>query len=186
MAMERPSIAAAAFDRPSVRVRTLANIRWIAIFGQFITLLVVGLWFEFPLPWGSLLAAVGASMILNIGLSTLYERTDRMTGRELSLHLAFDLIQAGVLLFLTGGLSNPFALLLIVPVTIAATLLRARDIGGAGLRGADGGVAVGAAAALGGPTAGISAGLPVWHADRLCARHRVSGGLSVDGFGRGA
>jgi two-component system sensor histidine kinase RegB len=129
MAMERLSIAAAAFDRPSVRVRTLANIRWIAIFGQFITLLVVGLWFEFPLPWGSLLAAVGASMILNIGLSTLYERTDRMTGRELSLHLAFDLIQAGVLLFLTGGLANPFALLLIVPVTIAATLLRARDMG---------------------------------------------------------
>ncbi|MBU6164864.1 MAG: ActS/PrrB/RegB family redox-sensitive histidine kinase [Alphaproteobacteria bacterium] len=127
--MERPSIAAAAFDRPSVRVRTLANIRWIAIFGQFVTLLVVGLWFGFPLPWGSLLAAVGASMILNIGLSTLYERTDRMTGRELSLHLAFDLIQAGVLLFLTGGLANPFALLLIVPVTIAATLLRARDMG---------------------------------------------------------
>lgn len=129
MAMERPSIAAAAFDRPSVRVRTLANIRWIAIFGQLVTLLVVGLWFGFPLPWGSLLAAVGASMILNIGLSTLYERTDRMTGRELSLHLAFDLIQAGVLLFLTGGLANPFALLLIVPVTIAATLLRARDMG---------------------------------------------------------
>ena len=48
--MERPSIAAAAFDRPSVRVRTLANIRWIAIFGQLVTLLVVGLWFGFPLP----------------------------------------------------------------------------------------------------------------------------------------
>ncbi len=129
MAMERPSIAAAAFDRPGVRVRTLANIRWIAIVGQFTTLLVVGLWFGYPLPWGSMLAAVGASVILNVGLSTLYERTDRMTGRELSLHLAFDLIQAGVLLFLTGGLANPFALLLIVPVTIAATLLRARDMG---------------------------------------------------------
>lgn len=126
--MERPSIAAAAFDRPGVRVRTLATIRWIAIIGQFITLLVVGLGFGFPLPWGSLLAAVGASVILNFGLSTLYERNDRMTGRELALHLAFDLIQAGVLLFLTGGLANPFALLLIVPVTIAATLLTARDM----------------------------------------------------------
>jgi two-component system sensor histidine kinase RegB len=51
-----------------------------------------------------------------------------MTGRELSLHLAFDLIQAGVLLFLTGGLANPFALLLIVPITIAATLLTAREM----------------------------------------------------------
>lgn len=126
--MERPSIAAQAFDRPGVRVRTLANIRWIAILGQFTTLLVVGLWFGYPLPWGSLLAAVGASVILNFGLSTLYERSDRMTGRELSLHLAFDLIQAGVLLFLTGGLANPFALLLIVPVTIAATLLTAREM----------------------------------------------------------
>jgi two-component system sensor histidine kinase RegB len=126
--MERPSIAAAAFDRPGVRVRTLANIRWIAILGQFTALMVVGLWFGYPLPWGSLLAAVGASVILNVGLSTLYERTDRMTGQELALHLAFDLIQAGVLLFLTGGLTNPFALLLIVPVTIAATLLRAREM----------------------------------------------------------
>ena len=128
MAMERPSIAASAFDRPGVRVRTLAGIRWIAILGQFTTLLVVGLWFKYPLPWGSMLAAVGASVILNFGLSTLYERTDRMTGRELALHLAFDLIQAGVLLFLTGGLANPFALLLIVPVTIAATLLTAREM----------------------------------------------------------
>jgi two-component system, sensor histidine kinase RegB len=128
MAMERPSIAASAFDRPGVRVRTLAGIRWIAILGQFTTLLVVGLWFEYPLPWGSMLAAVGASVILNFGLSTLYERTDRMTGRELALHLAFDLIQAGVLLFLTGGLANPFSLLLIVPVTIAATLLTAREM----------------------------------------------------------
>ncbi|WP_017668689.1 ActS/PrrB/RegB family redox-sensitive histidine kinase [Sandarakinorhabdus sp. AAP62] len=126
--MERPSIAASAFDRPGVRVRTLAGIRWIAILGQFTTLLVVGLWFGYPLPWGSMLAAVGASVILNVGLSTLYERSDRMTGRELSLHLSFDLIQAGVLLFLTGGLANPFSLLLIVPVTIAATLLTAREM----------------------------------------------------------
>jgi signal transduction histidine kinase len=71
---------------------------------------------------------VGASVILNFGLSTLYERTERMTGRELALHLSFDLIQAGVLLFLTGGLANPFSLLLIVPVTIAATLLTAREM----------------------------------------------------------
>ncbi|MEI6484688.1 MAG: ActS/PrrB/RegB family redox-sensitive histidine kinase [Sphingomonadales bacterium] len=126
--MERPSIAASAFDRPGVRVRTLAGIRWIAILGQFTTLLVVGLWFGYPLPWGSLLAAVGASIILNAGLSGLYERGDRMTGNELALHLAFDLIQAGVMLFLTGGLVNPFALLLIVPVTIAATLLTAREM----------------------------------------------------------
>ncbi len=124
--MERPSIAAAAFDRPGVRVRTLANLRWIAIGGQFVTLVFVGLYLGYPLLWPSLIAAVLASAVLNIGLITLYGRNARLQGRDLVLHLAFDLIQAGVLLFLTGGLANPFAILLIVPVTIAATLLPAR------------------------------------------------------------
>jgi two-component system sensor histidine kinase RegB len=124
--MERPSIAAAAFDRPGVRIRTLAALRWIAISGQFVTLLFVGLYLKYPLLWPSLIAAVAASAILNIGLTTLYPRNARLQGPDLALHLAFDLVQAGVLLFLTGGLTNPFAILLIVPVTIAATLLTAR------------------------------------------------------------
>ena len=102
--MERPSIAASAFDRPGVRVRTLATLRWIAISGQFATLIVVGLYLRFPLPWESLLAAILASAILNIGLTTLDGRNARLQGRDLVLHLAFDLLQAGVLLFLTGGL----------------------------------------------------------------------------------
>ncbi|WP_310498592.1 ActS/PrrB/RegB family redox-sensitive histidine kinase [Sandarakinorhabdus sp.] len=127
--MERPSIASAAFDRPGVRVRTLAALRWIAIIGQTSTLVVVGLLMQYPLPWASLIAAIAASGIINIGLVTLYERSARLTGRELALHLAFDLIQAGVLLFLTGGIANPFSVLLIVPITIAATLLHARAMG---------------------------------------------------------
>jgi two-component system sensor histidine kinase RegB len=130
--MERPSIAAAAFDRPGVRIRTLAALRWIAISGQFVTLLFVGLYLQYPLLWPSLVAAVAASAVLNIGLTTLYPRNARLQGPDLALHLAFDLVQAGVLLFLTGGLTNPFAILLIVPVTIAATLLPARHMLGLG------------------------------------------------------
>ncbi len=124
--MESRSIAAAAFDRPGVRVRTLAGLRWIAIAGQFITLIVVGLYLRYPLPWPSLIIAVSASAVLNIGLTTLHPVNARLNGRELALHLAFDLVQAGVLLFLTGGLANPFSILVLVPVTIAATLLPAR------------------------------------------------------------
>ncbi|WP_439532994.1 ActS/PrrB/RegB family redox-sensitive histidine kinase [Polymorphobacter sp.] len=124
--METPSIAAAAFDRPGVRVRTLAVLRWIAIGGQFTTLIVVGLYLGYPLPWPSLIAAVAASAVLNVGLVTLYGRSARLQGPDLALHLGFDLVQAGVMLFLTGGLANPFAILLIMPVTIAATLLPAR------------------------------------------------------------
>ena len=116
----------AALERPGVRVRTLVAIRWIAIGGQFVTMIVVGLYLRYPLAWPSLAAAVSAAAVLNIGLSTLYPRNARLEGGEALLHLAFDLVQAGVLLFLTGGLTNPFVVLLVVPITISATLLSAR------------------------------------------------------------
>lgn len=120
------SFVSAAIERPGVRVRTLVALRWIAIGGQFVTLIVVGLYLRYPLPWSSLVLAVSAAAVLNIGLWTLYPRNARLGGREALLQFAFDLIQAGVLLFLTGGLANPFVVLLIVPVTISATLLSAR------------------------------------------------------------
>lgn len=113
-------------DVPDVRVRTLVALRWLGIVGQLATLAVVGLLLGFPLPWGPALAAIGASAMLNAGLVTLYPRHARLAGREALLHLAFDLVQLGVLVFLTGGLANPFSLLLLVPVTVAATLLSAR------------------------------------------------------------
>jgi two-component system sensor histidine kinase RegB len=125
--MENPrSLVSVAIERPGVRVRTLVTLRWIAIAGQFGTLIVVGLYLRYPLAWASLVAAVAAAAALNIGLATLYPRNARLNGRDALLQFAFDLVQAGVLLFLTGGLKNPFVILLIVPVTISATLLSAR------------------------------------------------------------
>ena len=121
-----PSLVAAALERPGVRVWTLVNLRWIAIGGQLATLVFVGLYLRFPLHWPSLIAAVAAAAVLNIGLATLYPRQARLQGNAVLLHLAFDLVQAGVLLYLTGGIDNPFAILLVVPVTISATLLPAR------------------------------------------------------------
>ena len=121
-----PSLVAAALERPGVRVWTLVNLRWIAIGGQLATLVYVGLYLRFPLHWPSLVAAVAAAAVLNIGLATLYQRQARLSGNAVLLHLAFDLAQAGVLLYLTGGIDNPFAVLLVVPVTISATLLPAR------------------------------------------------------------
>lgn len=115
-----------ALDRPAVRVRTLTQLRWAAVIGQMVTLVVVGLLLDFELPWAPVLAAVAASISLNFGLAWLHRWRDRIDGREATLHLGFDLAQLGVLLFLTGGLENPFALLLLVPVTISATLLSSR------------------------------------------------------------
>lgn len=116
-----------ALDQPGVRVQTLVLLRWMAIAGQLLALLVVGLGFHFTIPWPPALAAIAASISLNLGLSWLYQRNDRIDGRGALVHLGFDLVQLAVLLFLTGGLSNPFAVLLLVPVTISATLLSARE-----------------------------------------------------------
>ncbi|WP_448582832.1 ActS/PrrB/RegB family redox-sensitive histidine kinase [Thermaurantiacus sp.] len=113
-------------DQPGVEVRTLVRIRWAATLGQLATTLVVGLGFGFPIPWWPVLAAVGAGVSLNLGLIWLYRAQDRLDGPSAFWNLAFDLVQISVLLFLTGGLLNPFALWLLVPVTISATLLSLR------------------------------------------------------------
>ena len=102
------------------------QLRWAAVAGQFVTLLIVGAGLGFPIHWGPALAAIGASVMLNIGLQWLYRRHERIDSTSALVHLVFDLVQLSVLLFLTGGLANPFALLLLVPVTISATLLSAR------------------------------------------------------------
>lgn len=125
--MKAPAIfSLEALDPPGVRVRTLVGLRWIAITGQSVTLAVVGLQLDYPLPWPPALAAVGASILLNLGLLTVYAPQARLQGRDTLFHLGFDLVQLAVLLFLTGGLANPFAMLLVVPVTVAATLLSRR------------------------------------------------------------
>ncbi len=126
MAPRHPLGHLLALDRPGVRVRTLVQLRWAAIGGQLAALLTVGLWMGFPIPWAPTLAAVGASVSLNLGLQFLYRRRDRLDGGSALFHLGFDLAQLSVLLFLTGGLANPFAILLVVPVTISASFLSAR------------------------------------------------------------
>jgi two-component system, sensor histidine kinase RegB len=116
-----------ALAQPGVRVRTLIAIRWIAIAGQVATLALVRYAMDFPLAMGPALMAVLASVVLNIVLLLVYKPTAHLTGRQSSLQLAFDLVQLSVLLYLTGGLANPFAILILVPVTISATLLSGRS-----------------------------------------------------------
>lgn len=116
----------AALGQPGVRVRTLVRIRWLAIGGQSLTFLIIHFGLGFPFPYFGVICALLASVILNLGLLYLYPRSARLVGAEALLHLAFDLVQLGVLLFLSGGINNPFAVLMIVPVTVSATLLSRR------------------------------------------------------------
>jgi two-component system, sensor histidine kinase RegB len=115
-----------AFDR--ISLRRLVLIRWVAIAGQAVTLLVVHYAFDFHLPLLPALAVVGCSVLLNLFI-ILYRRTaTRLGEREAAFFLGYDLLQLGLLLYLTGGLQNPFAILILAPVTVAATILSWRPV----------------------------------------------------------
>ncbi len=109
-----------------VRLRTLINLRWLAIFGQGAAVLFATLQLELMLNLGMCILAIGASVVFNIASMIVYPENKRLSERETTLTLLFDLSQLVFLLYLTGGLNNPFALLILAPVTISATALRLR------------------------------------------------------------
>lgn len=111
----------------SVAARTLAAIRWVALGGQVATLLAVHFGFGFPLPLALALAIVAVPAVLNLTLIRRRAGRDRLNEREAAFYLGFDIIQLAALLFVTGGLGNPFALLLLAPVTVSATILSRRS-----------------------------------------------------------
>jgi two-component system, sensor histidine kinase RegB len=110
-----------------VRLRTLILLRWMAIAGQVAAILVASQAYALQLPLGLCALAVGFSALVNLALVMLFPENRRLSEAEAFLTLLFDLGQLAVLLFLTGGLTNPFALLVLAPVTISASVLRLRS-----------------------------------------------------------
>ena len=121
MAVDSPSVRYAQFGPTSrhIRLQTLVRLRWLAVAGQTVTVLIVGLLLRFPLPLQEAAILVGALAIANLALSAWFPQTHRLGPRSALALLAFDLLQMGALLFITGGLANPFAPLICVPVIIA-------------------------------------------------------------------
>ncbi|MFM8680272.1 MAG: ActS/PrrB/RegB family redox-sensitive histidine kinase [Alphaproteobacteria bacterium] len=117
------------FSRPfelatvgGVRLRTLLLVRWIAIAGQLAGVVVTAAGLGLRLPLAPLLTAIGASAVLNLALS-LWRPIPRLNEGATTVLLAWDTVQLAVLLYFTGGLDNPFALMLLAPVCVAATVL---------------------------------------------------------------
>jgi two-component system sensor histidine kinase RegB len=109
--------------RGGVRLRALVLIRWAAVAGQFFTAAVVHWGLGFTLPLLAVGGAIALSALLNLTVSLGRPGSARIDDREAAIFLAFDVLQLGVLLYLTGGLVNPFSLLLLAPVAIGATIL---------------------------------------------------------------
>ena len=106
-----------------LRLRTLVRLRWLAVIGQTGTVLFVNLVLGFPLPLGFCLAAIALSAWLNIFFTIRWRSTVRLPDKYAALLLGYDILQLAVLLYLTGGLQNPFAFLFLVPVTVSASSL---------------------------------------------------------------
>lgn len=110
----------------NVRLDTLVRLRWLAVIGQSTAVLVVQYALEFEFPFWACLAVIALSAVVNIALRLYFQSTQWLPPNWTTGLLAFDIAELGLLLFLTGGLQNPFAFLFLGPVLISATALPPR------------------------------------------------------------
>lgn len=112
--------------RRNVRLDTLIRLRWLSIIAQSFTVLIVYFGFELDLPLYSSLAVIALSAWLNIALGLLFKQARRLEASRAGWLLAFDILQLAILMYLTGGLDNPFSFFFLGPVLLSATALPAR------------------------------------------------------------
>ena len=102
--------------------KTLVFLRWIAIIGQLIAINLVffGLQLNFPIFIAYIIILIGFSTNLFLQFKI---KSIQLKDLDAIIFLIYDLIQLSILLYLTGGISNPFSILLIVPTIVSSTFL---------------------------------------------------------------
>ena len=121
--MHDTSSSGFARDARHLRLDTFVRLRWLAITGQSAAVVGAQFWLGLALPFGWCFLVIAASSWLNLALRIRFPASYRLSDDSAALLLAFDIIQLAALLFLTGGLQNPFSLLFLAPVLISATAL---------------------------------------------------------------
>src|SRR5438876_1673857 len=121
-------VAASDFRHPRrhVRLDTILRLRWLAALGQLGAIFIVVQGLEFDLPIVPCLGVIGLSAILNLALQIAFNPMQRLEPGYAAALLAFNIVELAALLFLTGGLQNPFSFLFLAPVLISATALPIR------------------------------------------------------------
>jgi two-component system, sensor histidine kinase RegB len=134
MVAAKPSLSSLATERLTLdpdasrlRLQTTTRLRWFAVTGQLlaVTLVYFGLGFDLPMGWCLLLISVSAW--LNIFLGLWYPVRHRLEASPATCLLTYDICQLSGLLYLTGGIENPFTVLLAAPVTVSAATLPPRN-----------------------------------------------------------
>jgi two-component system, sensor histidine kinase RegB len=107
----------------TVRLQTLIYLRWLAVLGQTVAVVIATEHLGIVLRIDYCAVIIGLSAALNIGQSMILPQSTRLNQRHATLTLFFDILQLAALLYLTGGLTNPFAALILAQTIIAATVL---------------------------------------------------------------
>ncbi len=109
----------------TILLGNLIKIRWIAIIGQLLAIFLVAFIIKIKIPFFEALIIIFVSIIINF-YSYLEERKNKsISNTKAFLFLLFDTLQLGFLLFLTGGIINPFSILILAPVITSASYLPA-------------------------------------------------------------
>ncbi|MCH9808163.1 MAG: ActS/PrrB/RegB family redox-sensitive histidine kinase [Alphaproteobacteria bacterium] len=113
------------FGQEQVRLATIVRLRWIAVFGQLLAICFVyfGLGFELPLAYCLVLIALSAW--LNVFLLLQFPQRHRMSAPFAATLLTYDMLQLAGLIYFTGGIGNPFVMLLVAPCIVSAAILPA-------------------------------------------------------------
>src|SRR5689334_6457720 len=121
-------VAPSEFRQPSryVRLDTILRLRWLAVLGQLAAVFIVsqGLNFEFAVI--PCLVIIALSAAINLAMQTIFNPMQRLEPFWAAALLALNIVELAGLLFLTGGLQNPFSFLFLAPVLISATALPVR------------------------------------------------------------
>jgi len=107
----------------TILLSNLIKIRWIAIIGQFFAILNVQFLFKINILILESLVVVFFSVFVNLFSYFLQKKANKISDKLAFIFLLYDTGQLGILLYLTGGIFNPFCILIIAPVIISASYL---------------------------------------------------------------
>lgn len=113
-------------DAHAINLSWLLKLRWGAVVGQGVLILLARLWLDMPLPLVPLFATVGVAAVSNVALGLWARRPREIREWMLWAVMALDVVLLTVLLDLSGGPFNPFSTLYLVHIALAAVVLRAR------------------------------------------------------------
>ena len=107
----------------AANMRQLITLRWLAVMGQFTTVMIVHFWIGVQLPVGRMLVVVGALVVLNLVSLLRLRSRQHIAHQEIFTALLLDVIALAVLLYMSGGATNPFIWLFLIQIVLSAILL---------------------------------------------------------------